>query len=291
MKNLVKCSGKGLALTLFVALASLVSTGLTPALAETTVCTAITALPYTISAQGVYCLNSDLTTGIPSGAAITINTNNVTIDLNGRKLGGLAAGAGTSAYGIYASQRKNITIRNGSIRGFLYGIYLYGNSPYTASSGHLIEDIRADGNTYIGMYIFGTGNIIRNNQVVNTGGSSIITSAYGILAFGPGLSITNNDIINTVEQTGGYSTGVYVFTCDGCAIENNRISNSALGPGTSYGVRMGSSSDVMALNNRISTVDFGIYYSTPSTGKYRDNLTGADVTTPYTGGTAVGTNY
>ena len=144
----------------------------------------------------------------------------------------------------------------------------------------------------MGMHIEGTGNIIRNNQVVNTGGSSINTSAYGILPYGPGSSITNNDIINTVEQTGGYSIGVYAFTCNGCAIENNRISNSAPGPGTSWGVDITSSSNVTAINNRISTVDIGIYYVSPSTGKYRDNLTGADVTTPYSGGTAIGTtNY
>ena len=149
MKNLVKYSGKGLALTLFVALVSLVSSGLTPASAETTNCTPITALPYTITAQGVYCLTHNLGTASTTGDAIRINASNVTIDLNGYRLSNLAAGAGTNAKGIYAYQRKNITIRNGSIRGFLYGIHLSDTSPYTASSGHLVEDIRADGNTFV----------------------------------------------------------------------------------------------------------------------------------------------
>ena len=260
--------------------------------AETTNCTAITTLPYTISAQGIYCLNSDLTTGITSGSAITIATNNVTIDLNGRKLGGLAAGAGTGAYGIYAYQKKNITIRNGSIRGFYWGIRLYDFSPYTTSSGHLIEDIRADGNTFAGIQVIGTGNIIRNNQVVNTGGSTVSgsTNASGIYAAGPGSSIVNNDITNTVEQTGGSSHSVYANTCNGCSIENNRVSNSAAGPSGSYGVYIiGSTNNLTAVNNRISTVDVGIGYYSSSTGKYRDNLTGADVTTPYLGGTAIGT--
>ena len=274
-------------ITLIAALA--ISQG--TASAETTNCTAITTLPYTISAQGIYCLNSDLTTGITTGNAITIATNNVTIDLNGRKLGGLAAGAGTQAKGIYAYQRKNITIRNGSIRGVYGGIHLEDSFPTTISSGHLIEDIRADGNTYMGMWIYGTGNIIRNNQVVNTGGSTASNTAFGIYAVGPGSSIMNNDITNTVENAGSDSYGVLTWACKGCTIENNRISNSALGPGTSYGVNIsGTSSNATAINNRISTVDYGIgYYS--GTGEYRDNLTGADVTTPYTGGTAVGTNY
>jgi hypothetical protein len=95
--------------------------------AETTNCTAITSVPYTISVPGIYCLTGNLETAMTEGHAITINVNNVVIDLNGRKLGGGAAGAGTSAYGIYASGRENITIKNGTIRGFKAGVYLFGD--------------------------------------------------------------------------------------------------------------------------------------------------------------------
>jgi hypothetical protein len=82
--------------------------------AETPECTVITSLPYTISTQGIYCLKGNLATNMTSGNAIEIGTNNVVIDLNGYKIGGLAAGSGTSTYGIYANGRKNITIRNGT---------------------------------------------------------------------------------------------------------------------------------------------------------------------------------
>ena len=73
--------------------------------AETTECTVITSLPYTISTQGIYCLKGNLATSMTSGNAIEINTNNVVIDLNGYKLGGLGAGPGTTARGIHAYQR------------------------------------------------------------------------------------------------------------------------------------------------------------------------------------------
>src|SRR5450759_2310807 len=118
-----------------------------PAQAETVNCTAITTLPYIISTQGVYCLTGELSTGITTGNAITIATNNVVLDLNGFKIGGLSAGLGTTAIGIYANQRQNITIKNGTVRGFCYGIYLSDTSLYTTSQGHVIEDIRADQNT------------------------------------------------------------------------------------------------------------------------------------------------
>src|SRR5262245_29056235 len=87
-----------------------------PALAETTNCTAITSVPYVITVQGVYCFTDNIATTMSSGNAIEIQANNVTIDLNGFKLGGLAAGLGTSARGIYANQRQNITVRNGIVR-------------------------------------------------------------------------------------------------------------------------------------------------------------------------------
>src|SRR5262245_9719378 len=113
--------------------------GARSAWAETIQCTAIASLPYTISVQGVYCLAGDLSTGMTSGSAIVIATNNVVLDLNGHRIGGLAAGPGTQATGIYANDRQNITIRNGTIRGFYNGIYLGGG---LGSQGHLIEEVR-----------------------------------------------------------------------------------------------------------------------------------------------------
>ncbi len=130
----------------------------TAAKAETIECTVIDTIPFIITVQGIYCLTGNLASGLTSGDMITVATNNVTIDMNGFKLGGLAAGAATFANGIFAFGRRNITIRNGSIRGFFRGILLQGN-PAT-SSGHLLEDLRLDGNTLIGARVEGTGNII-----------------------------------------------------------------------------------------------------------------------------------
>jgi hypothetical protein len=74
--------------------------------AETLNCTSITSLPATINTQGVFCLTGNLGTNISSGNAIYITANNVTLDLNGWKVGGQAAGTGTDAYGIYIQRRR-----------------------------------------------------------------------------------------------------------------------------------------------------------------------------------------
>jgi hypothetical protein len=68
-----------------------------PARAETVNCANITTLPATISSAGVYCLKQDLATSIESGAALNIASNNVILDCNGYRLGGLAAGDHTLA--------------------------------------------------------------------------------------------------------------------------------------------------------------------------------------------------
>src|SRR5690606_25516601 len=54
----------------------------------------IPSLPTVITSQGTWCLDKNLGTAITGGNAITVATNNVTIDCNGFKIGGLAAGDG-----------------------------------------------------------------------------------------------------------------------------------------------------------------------------------------------------
>jgi hypothetical protein len=223
-------------------------------------CTPITSRPLVVTVQGVYGPTDNLRTAMTSGNAIEIQTNNVVLDLNGFKLGGLAASPGTLTLGIFASNRQNITIKNGTIRGFFEGILLNDSG---ASQGHVVEDIRADQNTFEGIDVRGSGNIVRNNQVVATGGSTLFganADATGIAVTGTGPRVLNNDVIQTVKQGTGIARGIHFFFATGG----------------------------LAVNNRITEADRGIEYGS-STGKYRDNLT-FDVATPFTGGTAVGTN-
>ena len=92
----------------------------------------IDSIPATITTQGVWCLRGDLSTAVGSGNAISVATNNVTIDCNQFKLGGLAAGPTSQAYGIF-SERANTTVRNCNVRGFYAGIYV------GSSGGNLLE--------------------------------------------------------------------------------------------------------------------------------------------------------
>lgn len=107
--------------------------------------TPITNAPCTITQSGSYYLTTNLTAG--SGQdGITVNADDVTIDLNGFTL----TGSGTnSGHGIYqASSRRNLRVFNGKLVHWLgsskRGIYAYGKNSQ-------VEHIQAATN-YYGIY-------------------------------------------------------------------------------------------------------------------------------------------
>jgi len=262
----------------FMALALLAAGFVSPAKAETTLCTEITSLPATLSIQGNYCLKRDLSTAIASG------TNNVTIDCNGFKVGGLGAGAGTRTHGIYASDRSNITIRQCNIRGFYRGIYLIG----TNSAGHLIENNALNGNTYLGIRANGEGVTIRGNRIVDTGGTDDAGGTYGgILLDGPSGHIVDNDIAGAVSSVNGINVlkGIRVSGVRN-VVEDNRISDLVAAEGglvTGIMIEGGGTEvplQAVLRGNSVlmppGTQGYGVYVKVPSSVCRDNNLLGFD---------------
>jgi hypothetical protein len=220
--------GAQLACTAFVVLAA----GAAHA-GETTFCNAyITSLPYTISSQGHYCFDRNLSTAMTAGNAITVNSDFVVLDFNNFKLGGGSAGTGTMANGVYASGRSNITVRNGNIRGFRYGIYL--DDPGNTTGGHLIEGNLVQCNTAVGISVTGWGVVVRQNTVGDTGGATG-GSVVGIEALGL-ARVTDNFVFHTKGD--GSTAAVYgILAADGFVSRNEVSTTTAQSyGGTIYGV-------------------------------------------------------
>jgi hypothetical protein len=255
--------------------------------AEITLCTPInqSQIPYTITTSGIYCLTSDLISSAASGNVITINANNVVLDLNDHRVSGFGAGSGTQAIGIYANQEADVIVRNGTVRGFYYGVRLDDTSG-TTSSEYIIENIRASKNTYYGIYAVGSWSQVRYNSVIQTGGSTVsgTVNAYGIYVQGASARVRDNAVVKTIAQTGGTSYALYLDSAASDSIvENNQLSNPALASGTSYGVYV-NSSNVLALDNKIFNMTNGLFFK-DATGIYKNNFAVQD-TTPFTGGLA-----
>jgi len=233
--------------------------------AETTNCTVIDALPYTITTPGVYCLIADFfDVNLNAGAAITIDSSDVVLDMNGHKVGN-GAGNLTQASGIYALNRTHLTVRNGTLIGFLIGVNLKDNTGgYATVQSCIVEDMRANFNKYQGINVEGKMNVVRNNHVLYTYGTTVFganISAYGIRVVGHSPRVLNNEVSEVFKS----------------------------GTGVAYGIFLASVTNGFVYENRVAVVTNGIVFFGGSTGKYKDSLT-SGVTTAFSGGTDAGGN-
>ena len=198
-----------------------------------------------------------------------------------------------SLRGIYGEQRNNITVRNGTVQGFLIGVFLYDPDPFTTSQGNVVEDIRAVNNINSGIKIYGTDNIVRRNNVLNTGypdSNAASSIATGIYVAGAGIRVIDNDISQTASRGSHYAYAIHMENSNGAVVEGNRINDvtSDEGVGWSYGLAINTSTSVLVVGNRISNVSIGVGYG-GGTGKYMNNLT-YNVDSGFLGGTPVGLN-
>jgi len=210
----------------------------------------ITTLPAVITTQGTWCLKQDLATAITSGQAITISTNNVTIDCNNFKLGGLAAGASTATIGIYLLDRVNATVRHCNIRGFYTGVFFDDSG---LGGGHAVEDNRFDGNTGYGIYVKGDGSVVQRNRVFDTGGSTQISSIRAI-ASTYSVDVLDNTVSGVTASTGsgGAAYGIQTQLNTGGRVSGNAVRGLVPdGIGGASGIFNVSSGRVVMRNNDI----------------------------------------
>lgn len=158
----------------------------------------IGSLPYTIKKAGTYTLDRNLTFSGPGTKAITVTASNVVLDLNGYTLTG--TNGGNAVYAVYGSDANSVTVQNGTINGFILGIYF--------------ED---------------SFQVLLQNLTV----SNASTACIELTTITTG-TIQNCFILGT-SSTGVY--GIYLGACQGIVVKNNQIANEAIGgdSGDSFG--------------------------------------------------------
>jgi hypothetical protein len=256
-------------------------------------CTPIQAVPYVISRPGKYCLVKNLTTTLSSGAAIRIEADHVTLDLGGFSLTRTAGPAPAAANGIEATGHDAVTVRNGTVDGFLRGVTLAGMD----KKGALVEQMRILNAYYEGIRVEATGGIIRQNQIVRVANTPEVAAAASLngVALGMGIYGANNRVLdNSIADVYGIagppeseSYGINLNACDDCVVSGNKISNSV--ERTSYGIQGGWSQRTIVQANQIINMAVGITAYTPGGIFYTDNVAfGCD--TPYGSGVNGGNN-
>jgi parallel beta-helix repeat protein len=228
----------------------------------------IASLPAVVSASGTWCVEQNLSTSVTSGNVIDIQADNVTIDCNDFKVDGSGAGAGTTARGIFASNRFNVAVRHCQVLGFRDGILLTGTS-------HKVEDNRLEGNRCYGIYVYADGSVVQRNRVFNTGGSSTTCDPTGIAGLGP-VDILDNTVAGVTATSGGNrgAYGIVSFVDPGGNIVGNRIRGVVKdGSGHAYGIETENRENIRA-NDLVGDGSAGStgLYCFLSTGRARDNV-------------------
>lgn len=153
--------------------------------------TAITSVPFLISAPGNYYLASNLTFNSPAGAAILITASEVYLDLNGKTL---SSNLGSSFnIGILVFNQVDVTIQEGDIDGFGYaGVYLAPNST-DVNAKNVVDNVRFNNDGIGVLSVSGTSNWVKN--CIIDGGS------IGIWFNQDAGSRATNNIVQKVKAT------------------------------------------------------------------------------------------
>lgn len=172
--------------------------------------TEITALPFTIGSGGSYYINQDFY-GIQGYGIEIDNTNDVTIDLRGHIIQGTGTNSGIKIVNV----SYNTEVKNGTIRGFHYGI----ESSYDSAYLRFIN-LRIIDNNNDGFYIDSSGALVKDCSASYNGGFGIYTRDASV--------ITGN-----ISSSNG-SDGIYAYTSTiiGNVVYNNgrdgiRVRNKA----------------------------------------------------------------
>jgi len=248
---------------------------------ESTLCTDITSAPYSITAPGIYCLKNSVT------GDISIQADDVVLDLNGHVIEPLKPGLGS---GVWATDRANITVRNGTIRGFHYGIQFAGSK---GSRNHLLEHLKITDSLDSAIILYGDGSVVRRNMLLNNGFDTGPGARFVLYAQGTGIHIADNQIVEsgigvTVNEVVGIRTNG-----SGIAVERNVVSNAEIGPHNSRGIIVNGSATARnsVVGNRIVNMKIGIMNGFGSAGPavFMDNTVGGATFGAFFGGVMAGT--
>ena len=212
--------------------------------------TAITSIPWTISASGSYYLASSLT-ATNSQNGITIAADNVSIDLKGFKLDGNRY----SAHCITGSGRTNIAIRNGTICNWYgFGTGLSGCTSVT------VENLTVSNTSYSGIQAGA------NSMVFNCRVSGVRVNSYSAISM-TGACIIKDSIVADNNYVGIHLQDRSIVS--GCIVKSNGstgitgsmnsiIKDCVCTANGGYGIRVEGGS-IVSNCSIVSNTDHGIY--------------------------------
>lgn len=209
-----------------------------------------------ISQPGSYVLTGNITT---TGSCIVINTDGVTLDLNGFTL---ASTSLTTANLSISGARTAVTVRNGQIAGGLNGV-----SVLVSARNLLLEDLSILGAKLSGITVNGAASraaVIRRCTITDTGASTTPAESgvviAGIQYLGANAVIQDCTVFRLFSNAQGVTTfrgiGLVLNAQSGSVVERCRVLHDA--PITGQGINLNSGASVFRDN---TVINFTIPYA------------------------------
>jgi hypothetical protein len=232
-------------------------------------CAPIAKATRQITAPGSYCLHRDIFT-----KGIEIRASDVSLDLGGFCLIGPRDPKRTDD-GIYISgDSVRVTVSNGCIRGFFYGLRIDEDSHGGRASHIAVREVNFEKNTFRGAAIQADDVDFRNNTVMDTGGATVYDEAYaiGLELSGDRCTVYSNFIGETYGRDVGEGVGISLSSADAnqCRVTNNVISNRNT---SVFGRTFGIWSDNLSVieQNTVQGFDYAIVQPPESGDGIREN--------------------
>jgi len=254
--------------------------------------TPIASAPFTITQPGSYYLTTNL--NVTSGNAITINANQVTLDLNGYTISSVeAAPTGVGILLANPAGSSDITLRNGHItgsvtnngdtysgHGFASGVSYTANVPNNVR----VSDVSVSGCLTNGIFLSTGSTTVESCTVQTVGNIGIEASAvYHSTVLSCGLyGIVANTLSDCHGESYGNGSGVYAYgsmnNCYGYSTGSSGI--YAANANNCYGFsNLGAGVTANIANNcyGFSVSGYGIYVSGSAIGCYGQSTSGVGI--------------
>jgi hypothetical protein len=232
-----------------------------------------------IATSGSYFFNQDIETDRKNG--IRIEADDVVIDLRGHALR-YSGDPQPGIFGIAASQRKNITIRNGAVGAFWFNTHL------TQCQNVTIEDVKFDDIAYIGINVAKSKDvqIVRNHFTnfrydidkpkdkyligINIGAEDVVITNNQFHASPPDIQPDAHDI----------ETVFVLFSArvsQRCIVGLNQMKSDRPLP-RSYGVWVAKEAQATIVQNRVSNMKYAFCLATDGSATISRNHVAVDST-------------
>lgn len=210
-----------------------------------------------IDEPGRYCLASDV--ALPGG--VEIRASEVDVDLQGHCIVGTGDRKSTVSGIVVAAGLRNVSIRNGCVRGFMQGITAAAAEGVPNSSGITVDRMDLRANWFRGIRLVADDTRITRNLIQEIGGSELYSDAFamGIEVEGDRCLIESNVVRNVYPTGSGEGIGISLsrLKFHACTVRDNTILNDRLPvTGRTFGIWAPNRS--LVTGNVISTMTYGI---------------------------------